>query len=128
MAECACVLPWDSSYDNQVSALDAMPPVHVLDLMYTDDVVAPAFSVSHAVKDLQGYEAFTTQFGSRFNVGPSKTANMGPMGERCTNLGGEDVLHMGEQIEGVDSCVYLGVILDVLLTFVLHTKSLIAKR
>ena len=56
-----------------------------------------------------------------------KTAIMGPMGERCTNLGGDDVSYTGERIDEVDSYVFLGVIFDVLLTFFPHLRGLVAK-
>ena len=102
MAECACVLSLEHSFENRAAALDALQAVQVVDIMYIDDVVAPASSASPAARVIQVYEAFTKQFGSRFNIGLSKTAIMGPMGDLCTDLNGVDAFYMGEPVEGVD--------------------------
>jgi len=95
--------------------------------MYVDDVIAPTSSPAQAGAVFKQFECFTQAFDSTFNVGPSKSAIMGPVGADRSDLQGATVTYFDTEVPCVDSYPYLGVLLDIALSFENHFKMMIAR-
>lgn len=115
------------SYANRLATLEALHELLVIIILYIDDVLAPTGSVDQTARVFQAFEEFTNTVGSRFNLGPSKTAIMGPVGHATSDHHHIDIKYFGEKVPTVDLYTYLGVTLDCALSFHQHLAGLIAK-
>ena len=64
-------------------ALEVLGASHVVAVFFVDDVAALAASSEQAAAIIEGFEQFTSKFGSAFNLGPNKNSGNGPDGGSC---------------------------------------------
>ena len=103
-----------------VSPALVYPQTRLVDIQYSDDLAAPAASVCQLTALAGACERFTQLHGTSFNIGPRKTAILGPASV-------QSVLYCGSVIPYVSQYTYLGVLIDSELTFHGLLNQLIAR-
>ena len=102
-------------------------PFTVVNLQYSDDLLAPADSPAQLQTIFNGCEDFTRDHGPKLNIGATKSAVMGPMFSDPPLPDEGAPCYMGKRIPPVLQYKYLGVILDRMLMFGAHFAYLLAR-
>ena len=121
------VLAGCPSIDVRLAALDGQGICRLTDVMYIDDVVAPASSPAQVLSIMQAFEEFSKEAGPRFNVGPGKTAALGPLGADSSSLFPFTAYYFDQLLPTTDCYPYLGALIDIGLLFVSHLSMMLSR-
>lgn len=114
-----------SSAAVRLGALDLLAPLHITDVQYEDDLVAPAALSEQVASICAAAEAYSAKHGGDFNMSIGKSAAL-PIGT-TRYVPDESASIHNQQLQAVSLYPYLGVMLDQWLTFLAHFKQMLAR-
>ena len=103
----AQIIALTNSKVNRCAIVDQFSPCHITDVMCIDDAIAPSSSIGQVSAIFQAFEEFSLEIGPKFNIGPSESAIMGPMGSLASSLADGKPTYFCTVVPPVDTYPYL---------------------